>query len=293
MTVYKGFEEIVREKAPLGPLTTFKIGGPAEYFLQPRTEEELAAVLVRCGEEKLDVHVLGGGSNVLIPDAGVPGAVIQLDPKGFGKFEVVEGELVRVGASLGLPRLVRSAAEAHLSGVEPLVGIPGWVGGAVRMNAGGAWGDIGQVVERVQVMDTRGQVFWRDRDDLAFGYRRSNVAARFVLAVELRLAEDDENRIAKFMKEIWFAKKNAQPMSNRSAGCVFKNPRGMSAGALIDQCGLKGTKIGGAVVSRKHANYIVATAETSAEDVKKLIELILDKVNEKFETVLELELEIW
>ena len=242
MSVFKGFEEIVREQVPLGPLTTFKIGGPAEYFLQPRSEEELAALLARCEEKKLDVHVLGGGSNVLVPDAGVPGAVIQLDPKGFGGFAVVEGELVRAGASLGLPKLVRAAAEARLSGVEPLVGIPGWVGGAVRMNAGGAWGDIGQVVERVKVMDSHGQVFWRDRDDLAFGYRRSNVAARFVLAAELRLAEDDETRIAKFMKEIWFAKKNAQPMNHRSAGCVFKNPRGMSAGALIDQCGLKGTK---------------------------------------------------
>ena len=142
-------------------------------------------------------------------------------------------------------------------------------------------------------MDAHGQTLYRERDDLAFGYRTSNISAKFVLEVELRLAEDDEKRIAKSMKEIWFAKKNAQPMSNRSAGCVFKNPRGMSAGALIDQCGLKGTKIGGAIISRKHANYIVATAETKAEDVKKLIELILDKVNEKFETVLELELEIW
>jgi UDP-N-acetylmuramate dehydrogenase len=218
--------------------------------------------------------------------------VIQLDPKGFGGF-TVEEDLVRAGASLGLSQLVRQAAESHLSGVEALVGIPGWVGGAVKMNAGGAFGDIGQVTERVKVMDAHGQTLYRERDDLAFGYRTSNISAKFVVEVELRLAEDDEKRIAKLMKEIWFAKKNSQPMANRSAGCVFKNPRGLSAGAQIDQAGLKGTKIGGAVVSRKHANYIIATGDATAKDVRDLIDLIRAKVHERTETYLELELEIW
>ena len=292
MRRFFGFEEIVERDKLLAPLTTFKIGGPAEFFITPRTEDELRGVVECCAKAELPVHVLGNGSNVLVPDEGVRGAVIQLDPKGFGGFQVEE-DLVRAGASLVLSKLVREAARAHLSGLEPLVGIPGWLGGAVKMNAGGAFGDIGQVVERVKVMDTRGQVFTRDRDDLAFGYRSSNISARFILEAEMRLMADDEKRIARQMKEIWFHKKNSQPMANRSAGCVFKNPRGMSAGALIDQAGLKGAKVGGAFVSRKHANYVLAGDGATASDVRKLIDLIRKTVHERNDIYLELEIEIW
>ncbi len=292
MKLFEGLEEIVRQEQDMSAVTTFRLGGPAEYFIIPRSEDELREVLARCAKGELALHVLGNGSNVLVNDEGLRGAVIQLDPKGFGGL-TIEENLVRIGASSSLSKLVSGSAEAHLSGVEPLVGIPGWVGGAVKMNAGGSFGDIGQVVERVKVMDTRGTTFYREKDDLAFGYRSSNISARFILEVELRLAEDDEKRIAKFMKEIWFAKKNSQPMANRSAGCVFKNPRGMSAGALIDQTGLKGTRVGGAAVSRKHANYIVAGPEATSKDVRDLIDLIRTRVHERTETYLELELEIW
>jgi len=292
MNVFKGFEEIVERDKPLAPMTTFKIGGPAEYFLEPHSEEELKAVAERCAEAELPMRVLGNGSNILVPDEGVKGAVIRLDAKQFSGFSNEE-ELARAGASLSLSKLVRGAAEARLSGLEPLVGIPGWVGGAVKMNAGGAFGDIGQSVERVKVMNTHGQVFYREKDDLAFGYRTSNISARFILEVELRLIGDDERRIAKMMKEVWFHKKNTQPVAHRSAGCIFKNPRGMSAGALIDQAGLKGTRVGGAVVSRKHANYIVAGDDATARDVRDLIDQIRTKVHERNEIFLELELEVW
>jgi len=292
MKRFSGFEEIVERDKLLRPLTTFKLGGPAEFFIRPRNEEELRGVLEVCAKAELPIHVLGNGSNVLVPDEGVRGAVIQLDPKGFGGFEVEE-DLVRVGASLSLSKLVREAARAHLSGLEALVGIPGWVGGAIKMNAGGAFGDIGQTIERVKVMDTRGQVFTRERDDLAFGYRSSNINARFILEAEMRLMSDDEKRIARQMKEIWFHKKNSQPMANRSAGCVFKNPRGMSAGALIDQAGLKGAKVGGASVSRKHANYVLAGEGCTAADVRALVDLIRKTVHERNDIYLELEIEIW
>ena len=292
MKLFKGYEEIVEKNKDLGPLTTFRLGGPADYFAGPQTEEQLSGILQCVAKTDLPIRVLGNGSNVLVSDKGVRGVVIQLDPKGFGHLSVTE-DLVRAGASLSLSKLVRGAARAHLTGLEPLIGIPGWVGGAVRMNAGGKFGDIGQMVERVKVMDTRGQTFYRERDDLAFGYRTSNISARFILEAEFRLSEDDERRIAKFMKAVWISKKNSQPMANRSAGCIFKNPRGLSAGALIDQAGLKGAKVGGASVSRKHANYIVAGKEATAKDVSDLIETIRTKVQERSETFLELELEIW
>ena len=294
MSIFKGLEAIVQTHHPLGPLTTFGIGGPAEYFIRPRTEDELREVLARCDKHGIEVRPLGRGSNVLVRDEGVPGAVVQLDDEGFGAI-ALDGELLRAGAAAALAKVVAAAARQHLSGVECLVGIPSTVGGAVRMNAGGAYGDIGQTVERIKVMDARGEVFYRDRDDLAFGYRSSNIAARFVLQVELRLVPDTEKVIRDRMKKIWIAKKNSQPMSAASAGCVFKNPRGLAAGLLIEQAGLKGLTSGGAMVSRKHANFIVikGKAKARAADVLELIEQIRKAVKERFDVYLELEIQVW
>lgn len=294
MTVFKDFDEVVQKDFPLGEMTTFGVGGTCEYFLRPRTEDELQAVLRRCDAEGLEVRAIGRGSNVLVRDEGVPGAVVQLDAKGFGDMSITE-DLLRAGAAVRLRDVVAEAARQGLSGVECLVGVPGTVGGGVRMNAGGAYGDIGQSVERVKVMDARGEAFYRERDDLAFGYRSSNVSARFVLEAELRLLPDDAAAIRKRMKTIWMAKKNSQPMSASTAGCAFKNPRGLAAGLLIEQAGLKGEAVGGVVVSHKHANYIIVKdkAEASAADVLELIETIRKAVKERFDVYLELEIEIW
>jgi UDP-N-acetylmuramate dehydrogenase len=294
MTVFKDFDAIVQTDFPLGEMTTFGVGGTCEYFLRPRNEDELRGVLERCNAEGLDVRAIGRGSNVLVRDEGVPGAVVQLDPKEFGGISITE-DLLRAGAAVRLRDVVAEAARQGLSGVECLVGVPGTVGGGVRMNAGGAYGDIGQSVERVKVMDARGEAFYRERDDLAFGYRTSNVSARFVLEAELRLLPDDAAAIRKRMKTIWMAKKNSQPMSASTAGCAFKNPRGLAAGLLIDQAGLKGEAVGGAVVSHKHANYIIVKdkAATTAADVLELIETVRKAVKERFDVYLELEIEIW
>ncbi len=294
MTLFKGLEEIVQENVPLGPLTTFGVGGPVEHFIRPRTEAELRDVVGRCADKGLALRAIGRGSNILVRDEGVPGAVVQLDPKAFGQI-TIEDDLLRAGAAAPLQKVVAEAARHGLSGVECLVGIPGTVGGGVRMNAGGAHGDIGQTVERVRVMDARGEAFTRERDDLAFGYRSSNIAARFVLEVELRLMPDSVKAIQNRVKKIWIAKKNSQPLNSASAGCTFKNPRGLSAGLLIDQAGLKGAAVGGAAVSRKHANYIVIRDKSRAKaaDVLELIETIRKAVKERFDVYLELEIEVW
>ena len=292
MTIFKGLEAIVQEGFPLGSMTTFGIGGSAEYFLRPRTEDELRCVIARCEKKKLDLRAIGRGSNILVRDEGVQGAVVQLDPEGFGRMGVEE-DLLRAGAATPLPKLVAEAARRGLSGVECLVGIPGTVGGAVRMNAGGTHGDIGQTVERIMVMDSHGEIFYRERDDLAFGYRTSNVSARFVLEVEFRLMSDSVKAIGNRVKTIWIAKKNSQPLSAATAGCVFKNPRGLAAGALIDQAGLKGAAVGGATVSRKHANYIVVKEGAKAADVLALVEQVRKAVKERFDVYLEMEIEVW
>jgi UDP-N-acetylmuramate dehydrogenase len=294
MTIFKGLESIVQRDYPLGRMTTFRVGGPAEYFLRPRTEDEVRHVLARCAKEGLEVRVFGRGSNILVKDEGVKGAVIQLDEEAFGRI-VIEEDLLRAGAAATLGRIVAAAARQGLSGVECLVGIPGTVGGAVRMNAGGTFGDIGQTVERVKVMSADGQTFYREREDMAFGYRTSNVSARFLLSVELRLMPDSVRAIKDRIKKVWIIKKNTQPMAAASAGCTFKNPRGLAAGLLIDQAGLKGFAIGGAAVSRKHANYIIAKdpEHTKAADVEAVIQHVRKVVKDRFDVYLELEIEIW
>ena len=294
MTIFKGLEDIVQKDFPLGPMTTFGVGGKARYFVRPRTDDQLRETIERCAEKRLDVHAIGRGSNILVRDEGVKGAVIQLDGNAFGRI-TIEEDLLRAGAAAPLPKMVAEAARQSLSGLECLVGVPGTAGGGVRTNAGGAYGDIGQTVERIKVMDAHGETFYREREDLAFGYRTSNVSARFVLDVELRLLRDSVSAINKRMKKIWIAKKNSQPMSAATAGCVFKNPRGLAAGLLIDQAGLKGTAVGGAAVSRKHANYIVVRdkKKTKAADVLALIELVRKAVKDRFDVYLELEIEVW
>jgi len=294
MATFKGLEDIVQADAPVGAMTTFGVGGKADYLVRPRNEEELREILKQCDAAQRPVWAMGNGSNLLVRDEGVPGVVVQLDRKGFG-WITIEEDLLRAGAAAPLKKVVEEAARHGLAGVECLVGIPGSVGGGIRMNAGGAFGDIGQTVERVKVMDAHGETFHRERDDLAFAYRSSNISARFVLDAELRLMPDSEKAILARMKKIWISRKNTQPTGVSSAGCVFKNPRGMSAGALIDQAGLKGHMIGGAMVSHKHANYIVVKdrGKARAADVLALIEEIRRTVKERFDIYLELEVKVW
>jgi len=202
-----------------------------------------------------------------------------------------QGLVAGAGADMG--KLVLRCVREGRSGLEGLTGIPGTVGGCVRMNAGGAFGDIGNTIESVQVMTEAGEIFTRYRGDLAFAYRSTNITSKFILAAEFRLLSDDPHQILKQVKQIWIYKKNTQPLGRGNAGCVFKNPRGLSAGALIDKAGLKERRIGGAHVSPKHANFILADEGANASDVLKLINVIREEVYKKFEVYLELEIEVW
>jgi len=292
MKLFAGLDQIVKTDVPLSEHTWFQIGGPARYFAQPRTVDELAELAKRCGENEIPIYVLGRGANLLVNDAGVKGCVIHLGAGVFTETKHVTGG-VKANAGADMGKLVLRCVREGLSGLEPLTGIPGSVGGCVRMNAGGAFGDIGNTIESVDVMTEAGEIYTRHRDDLAFAYRSTNIAAKFVLAAEFRLNEDDPQRILKQVKQIWIYKKNTQPLARRNSGCIFKNPRGLSAGALIDQAGLKGRRVGGAHVSRKHANFVLSDPGTKAFDVLKLIEEIRETVYKKFEVYLEMEIEVW
>ena len=290
---FAGLEQAVTENEPLARYTWYKIGGPARWFIRPRSLDELREASLRCLENSIPVYVLGLGANVLVSDEGVPdGAVFRLDDDHWRRAKF-SGTTVEVGAGVDMQKLLVRTVRQGLAGIECLAGIPGTVGGGVRMNAGGKFGDIGAVVSRVTVMDSAGNVFERHKDDLVFEYRTTNIAAPFILGATLDLEEDDPERILARTKEIWMYKRNSQPLNTKNCGCIFKNPRGLSAGALIDQAGLKGMKAGGAEVSEKHANFIVAHPGCRAEDVQKLIKIIREKVYEKNDVVLESEVRVW
>jgi len=290
--LFAGLEEAVIENEPLAPYTWYKIGGPARYFVRPRSVEELQEATRRCLDSGIRIYVLGLGANLLVGDNGVDGAVFRLDQEYWRRVKY-DGTTCQVGAGVDMQKLVLRTCRQGLAGIECLAGIPGTIGGGVRMNAGGKFGDIGAVVQRVQVMSDDGAIFERLKDDLVFEYRSTNIAARFILGATLELEEEDPQAIMKKTKEIWMYKRNTQPLNTKSCGCIFKNPRGLSAGALIDQAGLKGMRVGGAEVSDKHANFIIAHPGCSADDVMKLVKIIREKVYEKNEIHLESEVQIW
>jgi UDP-N-acetylmuramate dehydrogenase len=292
MKLFAGLEQIVKTDEPLAAHTWMGFGGPVTYFIEPRTVDQLKEVVRRCRENEVPMYALGRGANLLVDDAGLNGAAIHLVEGEFGETSFVDGGL-KAAAGVDMSKLVLRCVRLGLSGLECLTGIPGSVGGCVKMNAGGAFGDIGSVVQTVDMMTEEGEIFTRFRDDLAFAYRSTNITSKFILRAEFRLNEDDPHRILKQVKQIWIYKKNTQPLAKRNAGCIFKNPRGLSAGALIDRAGLKSKRVGGAYVSPKHANFILVDPPATASDVLKLINIIRETVYKKHEVYLELELEVW
>jgi len=286
-------EEIVTEGQSLAKYTWLQIGGPARYFVRPRSADQLADVIRRCRENNLPWKILGQGANLLISDKGVNAAVIKLDPEAFGKIEITDGT-VTVGAGVSLSHAIQDTIKAGLSGMETLVGIPGSIGGCVKMNAGGRFGDIGTVVSAIQVVDASGTASEREKPELCFEYRTSNILDQIVTEARVNLNTDDPARILTRMRETWILKKTSQPLNLRSAGCVFKNPPdNQPAGMLIDRAGLKGKAIGGAVVSEQHANFIINHDNATFDDTLGLIHLIQKTVADQFGVALELELEVW
>ncbi len=288
----KDFAEIVKIEEPLAPYTSLKVGGPAEFLVQPRSNDELAAVVRHCFQKGIPLRVLGGGCNVLVRDEGVRGAVLRLSAPAFTQV-TVDGRRVRGGAGAPLSALISQSARNGLAGLESLVGIPGTVGGAVRGNAGDRSGEIGQYVRQVEVLDSRGEFQVRERDELLFAYRWSNLDDPILLAMEVELEADQPEAIFKRMLKAWIQRQAAQPLSFQAAGRIFKDPRGFQAAALIDQAGLAKTRVGGAEISDRDANFVVANPGTTARDVLRLTDLVRSRVQERFGVELELELAVW
>lgn len=292
MGVFDDLTDIVKRNEPLAPFTFLKLGGPAEHLVQPTTRAQLSTIVQRCFQNRIPMRVLGTGCNLLVRDEGVSGVVLRLTEPAFTEI-TVQGRAVRAGTGASVQSLISVAARHNLAGLETLVGIPGTVGGALRTNAGDRTGDIGQFVQRVEVLDSQGNLQTRERDELRFEDRATNLDDPVLLTVEFGLDPDDPDTILKRMRKAWIHRKAATPLGFQASGRVFKNPRGLQASNLIEQAGLARTRVGGVEISDRDANYIVVHAGASSRDVLRLIDLMKSRVQERFGIELEKEITIW
>lgn len=292
MPIPAGFEHITRENEPLAPFTWLRVGGAAQYFAEPTSVEELAALVRRCYESGLPVRVLGGGSNLLVRDEGVPGLVVALAAAAFGSIHVA-GRRVTAGGGAKLGHVISSAVREGLAGLETLVGIPGTLGGALHTNAGTLGGDIGQVTASATVMTRKGEIVTRQRRELRFGYRDSSLDELVILEAALDLEPGDSRNLTKQMQQTWILKRAEQPLSDQTTGQIFKNPSGASAASLIEDAQLAEAKVGQAAISDRNANFLVVGDKATSREVLELIELVRKGVAERTGVELELALEVW
>ncbi len=317
-SLFTDLDVVVERDAPIGIMTWYRIGGCADLLVRPKTVDALSTLLQRTYESDIRVRVMGSGANLLIDDAGISGVVVLLDQPAFRSVSTIHrhrknrgsrveaGDGIRVMAGAQLERLVVDISRKGMSGLEMMAGIPSSLGGAVRMNAGGKFGCIGDSVASVGVLDFKGDLIVRPREEIDFEYRRCSLIDPVILWAELTLEPDDPTRVYQKVKDIFAFKKTTQPLAAHSAGCVFKNPldrettnthttdeKRISAGALIDRVGLKRYTIGGAEVSQRHANFIVAHDGCTASDIINLMKHIQDVTQCETGYKLEPELVIW
>jgi len=284
----------LRFQEPMAKHTSFRIGGPAEVMAFPKTREELAEVLKTSALLDCKTAILGAGTNVLAPDAGLEGLVICLKDCLDG-MEQLDETHIRVMAGVTMSRAAVFAANLGLSGLEFAHGIPGSVGGGVYMNAGAYGGEICQVCTQVEVMGRDGKTRILTGEEMEFSYRHSVLEETddIVISADFCLTKDDSEVIKARMKELIGKRSASQPLDLPSAGSAFKRPVGGYAAALIDQSGLKGFRVGGAAISTKHAGFAVNVDKATAEDVKNLLQQVSDKVFADTGIRLEPEVRIW
>ncbi len=284
----------LRFDEPMAAHTSFRIGGPAEIMAFPKNADELSQILKVSKVLDCRTAILGAGTNVLAPDAGIPGLVICLKDAMDG-MERLNAATIRVMAGVTMTRAAVFAANLGLSGLEFAHGIPGSVGGGVYMNAGAYGGEICQVCTKVAVMDMEGNSRILTNKEMEFSYRHSRLeeTGEIVLYAEFELLPAETEQVREKMQELMGKRKASQPLDLPSAGSAFKRPVGGYAAALIDQTGLKGFQIGGAAVSQKHAGFVVNLGGATAENVKELLSQVSDKVFDATGIRLEPEVRIW
>ena len=285
---------VLKFNEPMSKHTSFHIGGGAEVMAFPKTREELASVLRIAAELGHMPAILGAGTNVLAPDAGISGIVICLKDCMDG-MELLDENRIRVMAGVTMTRAAIFAANHGLGGLEFAHGIPGTIGGGVFMNAGAYGGEMKDIVENVEIMDFRGNIQVFSNEEMGFSYRHSVLEGKdlIVLSATLRLEKEEPETIKAKMRELQTKRSASQPLDMPSAGSAFKRPVGGYAAALIDQAGLKGYRVGDAAISTKHAGFAVNLGSATASDVRALLQQVSDIVFEKNGIQLEPEVRIW
>jgi UDP-N-acetylmuramate dehydrogenase len=270
----------VRASMPLAELTSFRIGGPADLFVNVEDETELMHAKAAAFRASVPCFCLGAGTNLLVSDRGMRGLVVRLG-EGFGKIKVDDTKVV-AGAAAAFGILVQAVVDQGLEGLEFGEGIPGTVGGGLVMNAGAFGGEIAKVVTLVHGVTEAGESLALTRDDVKFAYRRTELPRHFIITrVDFELARGDRDRLAAWVADLKSKRASRQPRGVPNAGSIFKNPPGNFAGKLLEGAGLKGTRLGGAAFSDQHANFIVNLGGAQAADVRALIDMARDKVKEQ------------
>lgn len=297
-------QENVSTAEPMKLHTTFKIGGPADFFVTPVSMEQVSQLVRLLKDKNIPYYIVGNGSNLLVSDSGIRGVIIQLYNK-FNGYEFLHSDTVgaadkanvvyiKAKAGISLGKLGNIAADNSLTGFEFAGGIPGTLGGAVAMNAGAYGGEIKDVIVNVTVMDADGNIYTLDNEELEFGYRTSVIQKRKLVVLEavIALHTGDSNAIKQRMSELSSARREKQPLEYPSAGSTFKRPKGYFAAKLIEDAGLKGFSTGGAKVSDKHAGFVINTGNAAASDVIELMDTVSKQVFEKYGVKLEPEVKL-
>lgn len=266
------------EEEPMCDHTTFKIGGPADLFVKPASLQAACRVVEACREMEIPLLPVGGGSNLLVSDMGIRGVVLHTG--GLGEIDFDGGCLLSCSAGVKLSRICSYALEKSLSGLEFAWGIPGTCGGALMMNAGAYGGEMSHIVVEATHIDEQGNLVTLTAEEMSLGYRSSVYSANggVIVSMKLRMTPRETELIRMQMEELMQRRRDKQPLDMPSAGSVFKRPTGQFAGTLIEQCGLKGCRVGGAMVSEKHAGFIVNCGGATSSDVRRLIEKIKEDV---------------
>ena len=284
-----GVKGAVRFHEPMKRHTSFRIGGPADAYIEPEDEGALCRLMAQARKTKVPVFVMGG-TNLLVRDGGIRGIVVRLTK--LDRVEEHQGGLLYVEGGVGMPRLLKHALQRKLAGLEFAAGIPGTLAGSVVMNAGTRLGEMQDVVERVRMVTPAGEIRELSADEVGFGYRRTRLPRGIVVGAWLRLRWDPQSRIDSVVKDSLLRRKATQPLALPNAGCVFKNPGGDPAGLLIEAAGLKGAQVGDAQVSTLHANFIVNRGRATARDVLSLIRKVGQTVEQTSGVTLQLEVRI-
>ncbi|CAM2884376.1 UDP-N-acetylmuramate dehydrogenase [Hathewaya histolytica] len=285
-------DDNIQFEAPMREHTTFKLGGKADILVTPKNYEELVSILKLCKRENVYYYILGKGSNIIVKDGGIRGVVVKLSK--LQEVKLIENEAIVAQSGAGLIDVSLYSAKYDLTGLEFASGIPGSVGGAVAMNAGAYGGEICQVLKSVLVIDDDLEIKELKLDDMDFSYRNSVVLKKgyIVLEATFKLKKGNHEEIQEVIHDLTRRRVEKQPLEKASAGSTFKRPEGYFAGKLIQDCGLKGFKIGEAQVSEKHSGFVVNNGKATAEDVLGLIKHVQDTVYKKFNVKLETEVRI-